>query len=249
MRLPPPKTGRWSHAVSSPGFPGGRGWGAESEGHLALSNSSVSPRTPKVTELGQLPRRWGSRGCRDSKEGRAAPAGPGQRHCCAHRPPPRVPPKDALQTPSQAGPSAWTPLVLGPPSGPAENSTHPKKELSPTFKTLGNFPGSLSAKKPFQTRPIYTDQESVRLPLHPPAHRPEVSSGALGHYWKAPLWCFLVPELISPPGLSPTRASSGSHLPLSSSPWLFLPTPNIYSETQNRHVRGDSERLSPHGPT
>lgn len=82
-------------------------------------------------------------------------------------------------------------------------------------------------------------------PSSHPAHGPQVSCGALGRYWKAPLWCFL--GLMSPPGLSPTRPSSVSQSPLSFSPLPFLPTPT-HSQTQSRPVRGDLWRLSPHGP-
>ena len=60
--------------------------------------------------------------------------------------------------------------------------------------------------------------------------------------------CFLVPEIITPPGLSPPRASLVSHSPLSSSPWLLLPAhPPHHSQTQ-RGMSGVAWKDSPRGP-
>lgn len=134
------------------------------------SSISVSLSAPKITELEQVPRRWGSKGGGGTlRREELLLAGPGQRHCCETLSPTRgcsskmrcifQPPG-----PSLASPSAWTPLVQGPPSWSTENSTHPKKEPYPTFKTLVNFPISLSAKKPLQT-PLHTQESAPLAPL------------------------------------------------------------------------------------
>lgn len=160
-----PSTGCWyvlSRLPTGQGLEGtGKGPSSSVKGRR---NISASPSTPQDTELGQVLRRW--------------TAGVGGRLPCwqneakgtaeRHRPPPRSTPQrcaasPTLQAPSHAGPSAWIPLVLGPPSWPAENSTNPKERvLPPLLQGPVQWMHQTLSQGTFPDAPPYTHITSVR---------------------------------------------------------------------------------------